>query len=349
MLKIFSRPYLPVNTTVSVTNNFLTPQGLLNKDVYDQILPRPQFSYNDRNITEELGLIVQSANGVASAINSVGSIHGAWTGGSTYISDFAQQVEQSSSELANIVGGINVATDLLQSTVGVVEEISYQLGSVTMGGMPTTFLRSTLEQMAFMPDSIRNFLTDQAQKFPYFQKVSEAVGGVFYNFVLADNAINLADQVVNSITNKNASGHIRPGTFMKLFSETTDMVESGASIIDNLFVRALPQEAFGKVQTKYEEPIAHGYNLCNDVLQGERIVGARNTVLGNLLGSLKDVMRRLDSFFPVLCSVKFQKEEFPISVGGATVIVDQFGNKIPTEKPGDFRNLGVTKEQAEMS
>jgi hypothetical protein len=334
---------------MAITNSFLTPQGILNNEVFEKILPRPSIDYQDRNITEELNLIVQSAQGVSAAINSIGSIHGAFTGGSAFIQSFAQQIQKSDNRLSNIVGGIEEATTLLQNTIGAAQEISYRLGSVSMGNMSTVFLRSSLEQMTFMPDTVRDFLKNQTNKFPYFQKISESVGGVFYNFVLSDNAVNLAEQVVNSITDKNSSGHIRPTMFMKLFKETTDMMEGGISGIDNLFVRSLPQTAFGKVNQKYSEPVAHGYNLCNDVLQGQRIVQTRNAVLGNLVNSFKDVIRRLDAYFPVTSSVKIQKEEFPVSIAGTTVIVDQYGNKIPTEKPGDFRNLGITKEQIETS
>lgn len=350
-------------------------EEILDKASITQLLPRPAGSFGDKNIIEELNLLTQSANGITDMLGGVSQLHGPWTGGSEALSGFLSKISDSNEALSDIKGGVDRATDLLLNTLdtadnlvgqinsvanqfggsaetqeasnqvsGVLDSvagIAQQLGSISMGSMNSSTIRGYTQQIKFLPDAVVDFIESNLGDYPYFQEVSENIGGIYYNLVMADNAIDLIQQVrTGGVRELDTNSILRRDTWTKVFPQIGEQLDGAVSKIDNLFVRSLPDQCFGKIITEYQEPIAHGYNLCNDVLQAKRIVETKEKVLSKLVGNFQDVIRRLDGFFPVLAQAKFDKETIDIEVGGSSITVDELGNKIPTQKPQDFRNMG---------
>lgn len=287
-------------------------------------------SYKTRKIFDNIKNINQTVGGIDSSLEKVKTLHGPYKGPSGEFVSFAKNLfgkdanfRSSILEIENTLIGIENLVESVEDTVDLV-------GSLTLQDVSTALLKGYLANVEILlPDGIKTAITNQLNKMPLFTEMSEALGTLYTNILIPDNAINMIDGVIGSVLDDTGlSNVLGKHSWIRMLPEYAENFHDNVRLFQRLGTRVLPKCTYGKLFHKMDEPLAHIYNLAQDAFGFLDILDNRKKYLGILLEQYSDLVKKINNIFPICHEYSVDSTPTRISIGADFADVDLLGNKI---------------------
>lgn len=215
---------------------------------YEQLYHNPGGRYSDRTISQEFLFGFEDVVSNTSTLRRLAGIHGTYNGSSPYLTQWANSLVAANDNINTTFDNLNRAVDEIGSTISSIEEISQRLRSVSFNELPSFLLRSYLAEVDFMPFQTQQSVSQVLNNFPYFERVSESIGGVYYNVNLAPDVVHaMAALNGGDILNTISSSLLNENIFSKLPEAVTSMLDGINSNLENSFFSNTNREDFSRV------------------------------------------------------------------------------------------------------
>jgi hypothetical protein len=286
--------------------------------------------YKTRKVFDNISLINQSVGSVEDSVAKVAKLHGPYRGPSTELVSFTKNLfgrdegfRSSILEIENTVIGI-------QRIVKDVSELGDLIGDITLQDVSATLLRGYLKNVdILLPDGVRTAITSSLNKMPLFTEVSEALGTIYSNIIIPDNAINMVDGIIGNVLDSTGlSSVLGQHTWIRMLPEYAENFHDNIRLFQRLGSRVLPKCTYGKIFNIMDEPLAHLYNLAQDTFSFLDVLDNRKKYLGILFQQYGDLVKKINNLYPMCHEYSVSNEPLNISIGRETAFVDILGDKI---------------------
>ena len=287
-------------------------------------------SYKVRKMLDNISLINQSVGSVDDSLSKVAEIHGPYKGPSAELISFTKNLFGRDEGFRTSILEIENSAIGIRRIVEDVEEMGYLVGDTTLQDVSTALLRGYLKNVdILMPDSVRGAITENLNRMPLFTEVSEALGSIYSNILIPDNAINMVDNLIGlTLESTGLSNVLEQHSWIRMMPEYAENFHDNVRLFQRLGSRVLPKCTYGKIFHEMDEPLAHLYNLAQDAFGFLDILDNRKKYLEILFQQYGDLVRRINNLYPLCHEYSVTNEPLNIPIGAESAFVDILGNKI---------------------
>lgn len=323
-----------------VENLTLPPDGKLEEfKVMDDIRRQSEDQEDPIGMLEKAAKILHGPG--AGSSNSIHEANKLMAGGNKILRNMVNDSAKSLAEIKSAISKTENAVELINT-------------GVSCATMDTPFLRYFITECQVIHPDLTKRLLDDSEKFEYFKQISEQVGGTHFTLIADFNSIDplfsldCENLPYNNI--RTASRMVR-ALFFKLFIPIYGSLEDAQSILDCLFMRAMPVEenhAFYNPNYASKGPIAHGNNYAMDVFHLNRAIEAVCPIYAELFKIFGDRLRLLNHIFPVRILVNYEHKIYEVDVEDTVMKVDRLNRSIEKRIMTNERSLGAEEEDFEQ-
>lgn len=317
-----------MNNRKYVCNPIQTAE-VIGREYIESQIRRP--SSNVDKLINSVKRINQNAYSVDGSVQKIQELHGDWNGGGNDFLNFAKSLFDGNPsftktllELENIVTEAQNTVYDFQSLVTDIDNLSFQDAS-------NALMRAYLDHTRLLlPDGVSDSLSSQTEKLPLFKEMSEALGSVYYNFIVNDKLTNIIDGVIGDVLEETGlSNMLRKDCWLRMIPEYALNFHRNVSIFQRMGTRVMPKCTYGKIYNIMDEPLAHIYNFAQDALFFLELLDNRVNIISNIIGQYRGMIMKLNSYYPVCVETALINQPTTVTIGGSSVYTDILGN--PTQ------------------
>lgn len=327
-------------------------QEIVTEDFYHNLSVEPDGQLKDYKIMDDVRRQLQDQEApIDRTTEAIKIFHGPSSGSSQNIHEVTKALAGGDKRIKNIINYSAKELAQIQEALSKTENaIDLVNRGVTCNTMDTPFLRYFITECQSLHPDITNYILEHPEEFEYFQQISEQVGGTFFTIIADFNSIDplfSLDCENLPYYNLRTSARMVRALFFKLFIPIYGTLEDAQSLLDCLFMRAMPVQenhAFFNPNYAKKGPKAHGNNYAMDVFHLDRAIAALNPVYAELFKIFGDRLRLLNHIFPIKILVNFEHKIYEVDVEGTIQKVDRLNRSIEKRIMSNNRSMGAEEE-----
>lgn len=317
--------------------NPLTTAETIGREYLEATLQPPSGKID--NLFYRIKSINQRSYSVDESLQEIKDIHGSWSGVDEELVSFAKNLfgddpnfRQSLLELENVIIQAQNISEDFNTLVSVANNL-------TLEDVSNTLSRAYLDNVdILLPKGLRKEIQNNLDEFPFFSEMSEALGGLYANFVISDKATNIVDGIIGDVLNETGlSSILKKDSWIGMLPEYAMNFHDNVRLFQRLGTRVMPSCTYGKIYNIMDEPLAHVYSFAQDAYFFIGLLENRTAVLAEIIGKYRGMIKKLNSFFPICTEISV--DNTPRDHGYGT----------PTDLNGNVvREREVSREQVEI-
>jgi hypothetical protein len=258
--------------------------------------------------------------------------------------DLNSQLKKKNEKLRTQSKNATKAVENLEKTVAEYNEKSTRYNKTFGADMDTLTLRDFVKFSQNIHPAVTNYINKNISQYPYFQKISESVGSIYYTFTMASSLFDpMSSVLADGQWNTKTCSLMKSDMYKKNFLGSVQCAEYATGLLDSMYHRCsgvgnnlgllIPDYAQG-------DALAHGLSMANDVFHKQRLLDVKDAAYATLVGMFGDRLRLLNQFFPT--RFIFKNENKLYNVNGVTV--DRSGRTYTPRHINNNRVLGYSEE-----
>jgi len=332
----------PDITIIIIMSNICNPIAgaeIVGREYLESLLPSRD-NLRTNQLIDKVRRINSNVGGVDEALQTVKELHGPYRGASEELVSFTKNLFGDSPVFTNSILEIEQSIIGTQRIISDIKDLEGDIDDITFQDLSATLLRGYLDNVRILlPDSVRNNITDRLNEMPLFTKMSEALGVVYSNIIVPDNSVNMIDNVIGSVLDETGlSNVLGKGSWVRLLPEYAENFHNNVRLFQRVGSRVLPKCTYGKIFHKMDEPLAHIYNLAQDVFGFLDILDNRKVYLNMIFQQYGDLAKMVNNIYPMCHEYSAANVSRIISVGGESTSVDMMGRKTQNTKVGGAKS-----------
>ena len=267
-------------------------------------------------------------------IQMISEFHGAWTGMNAITLQILSDLTSLYSNPNNKVilaqarqAHKSLASVNTPSTVG-------RINNITANDMQVPLLRQFITTCQSIHPSINTYIQNNIGKYPYFQQISEQVGGLGQIILTSKDVHPLKRVETGGNISMTSDYPIRRSVDRKIFTNISKLIDESDSLVNCLFLRAMRPGGNNAILSPGDNSsMSHGYNYTMDVANADRNKQAIAPCLTKAVLKFGPAIELCDAYFPIDYQVKLEPQYFTLKTETGEYTADALNRPITRTIP----------------